>query len=95
MLGRRAGSPIAVYAQVQCESPKQDSKRFNSIVKTINIGYLGIIYLCCTQCTIAASGVTQRTTGKNNVYNFGLQFYEQIVCILSLVKREGKNITFS
>ena len=27
------------------ESPKQGSKRFNSIVKTINIADLGIIYL--------------------------------------------------
>ena len=29
------------------ESPKQGSKRFNSIVKTINIVDLGIIYLWC------------------------------------------------
>ena len=27
------------------ESPKQDRKRFNSIVKTIHISYLPIIYL--------------------------------------------------
>ena len=36
MLGQRAGSTVSVYAQVQynAESPKQDSRRFNSIVKT-------------------------------------------------------------
>ena len=42
MPGRRAGSPIAVYA----ETPKQDSKRFKSIANTIHFSYLPICYLC-------------------------------------------------
>ena len=33
MPGRRAGSPVAAYARVQCREPKQDSKRFNSQVR--------------------------------------------------------------
>ena len=32
------------YSVYNAKSPKQDSKRFNSIVKTINIADLGIIY---------------------------------------------------
>ena len=32
--------------EYNAESPKQGRKRFNSIVKTINIADLGIIYLC-------------------------------------------------
>ena len=45
MSGRRAGSPIAVFARVQCLDPKQGRKRFNSIVKTIHASYLLTIYL--------------------------------------------------
>ena len=33
-------------SEYNAESPKQGRKRFNSIVKTINIADLGIIYLC-------------------------------------------------
>ena len=64
MPGRRAGSPIAVYARVQCRDPYR-AWRFNSTVKTIYSYYLPIIYLCshallcdlftcvyCTQCTV-------------------------------------------
>ena len=54
--GRRAGSPVSVYmCEYNDESPKQDRKRFNSIVKTINIADLGIIYLWSTLYTIQKS----------------------------------------
>ena len=46
MPGWQAGSPIAVYARIQCRGPKQGRKRFNYIVKTIHFSYLPIIYLC-------------------------------------------------
>ena len=32
--------------EYNAESPKQDRKRFNSVVKTIGFGHLVIIYLC-------------------------------------------------
>ena len=41
MPGRRAGSGVGKY---NAESPKQDSKRFNSITKTIHFAHLGILY---------------------------------------------------
>ena len=37
---------LQYMSKYNAESPKQGSKRFNSIVKTINIADLGIIYLC-------------------------------------------------
>ena len=42
------GHQFQYMREYNAESPKQGRKRFNSIVKTINIAYLGIIYLCCT-----------------------------------------------
>ena len=39
MLGRRAASGVGKY---NAESPKQGSKRFNSITKTIHFAHLGI-----------------------------------------------------
>ena len=39
MSGRRAGSGVGKY---NAESPKQGSKRFNSITKTIHFAHLGI-----------------------------------------------------
>ena len=46
MPGRRAGSPIAVQymCDYNAESPKHDSKRFNSIVKTIHFAHF-VLYL--------------------------------------------------
>ena len=41
----RLGHLLQYMRKYKAESPKQGSKRFNSIVKTINIGDLGIIYL--------------------------------------------------
>ena len=47
MLGQRAGSTVSIYSMCvyNAESPKQDSRRFNSIVKTKYIDDLGIVYL--------------------------------------------------
>ena len=42
MLGRRAGSGVGKY---NAESPKQSSKRFNSIMKTIHFAHLGILFI--------------------------------------------------
>ena len=46
--GRRAGSPIAVHicGSTQCWEPKTGQEKVQSIVKTIHISYLPIIYLC-------------------------------------------------
>ena len=46
MLGRQAGSTGFNMRKYNAKSPKQGSKRFNSIVKTKYIADLGIIYLC-------------------------------------------------
>ena len=48
MPGRRAGSPVSVLYMREyiAESPKQGSKRFHSIEKTIGFDHLVIIYLC-------------------------------------------------
>ena len=40
---------ICALRKYNAESTKQASKRFNSIVKTINIADLGIIYLCTAE----------------------------------------------
>ena len=40
--GRRAGSFVGRY---NAENPKQDSKRFNSITKTIHFAYLGLLFI--------------------------------------------------
>ena len=40
------GHLLQYMRKYNAESTKQGSKRFNSIVKTINIANLGIIYLC-------------------------------------------------
>ena len=47
MPGRPAGSPIAVYARVQCREPKtgQEKVQLLYIAKTIHFSYLPIIYL--------------------------------------------------
>ena len=42
MLSRRAGPGVGKY---NAESPKQGSKRFNSITKTIHFAHLGIIFI--------------------------------------------------
>ena len=39
------GHQFQYMREYNAESPKQDRKRFNFIVKTINIADLGIIYL--------------------------------------------------
>ena len=46
--GRRARSPIAVHicGSTQCREPKTGQEKVQSIVKTIHISYLPIIYLC-------------------------------------------------
>ena len=43
------------------KSPKQDRKRFNSIVKTIHIFYLPIIYLCLQ---VSGSGLNFQFVGR-------------------------------
>ena len=45
MPGRRAGSPIAEYARVQCREPKTGQEKINYVVKTIGFDHLVIIYL--------------------------------------------------
>ena len=40
---------ICALRKYNAESPKQGSRRFNSIVKTKYIADLGIVYLCQTQ----------------------------------------------
>ena len=42
MPGRRAGPGVGKY---NAESPKQDSKRFNSITKTNHFPFLGISFI--------------------------------------------------
>ena len=42
MPGRRAGSDAGKY---KAEGPKQDSKKFNSITKTIHFAPLGILFI--------------------------------------------------
>ena len=42
MLGRQAGSGVGQY---NAKSPKQDSKVFNSITKTIQFAHLGILFI--------------------------------------------------
>ena len=42
MPGWRAGSGIGKY---NAESPKQDSKRFNSMTKTIHFAHLVILFI--------------------------------------------------
>ena len=42
MLGRGAGSGVGKYI---AESPKQGSKRFNSITKTIQFAHLAILFI--------------------------------------------------
>ena len=48
MPGRRAGSGIGKYSY-NADSPKQGSKRFNSITKTIHFAYLGILLIYSQQ----------------------------------------------
>ena len=45
-------SILLLWRKYNAESPKQGSKRFNSIVKTINIADLGIIYLCVVRTAL-------------------------------------------
>ena len=45
------GHLLQYVREYNAESPKQDRKRFNSIVRTIDFDHLVIIYLCIT-CTV-------------------------------------------
>ena len=49
MTGWRAGSCFGKYI---AESPKQDSKRFNSITKTIHFAHLGILFIYGMQSSL-------------------------------------------
>ena len=55
MPDRQAGTGFSKYS---AESPKQDSKRFNSITKTIHSAHLGI--LCISAAGIGISGLRMR-----------------------------------
>ena len=50
MPGQRLGHLLQYMRKYNAESPKQGNKRFNYIVKTINIANLGMIYLCWCWC---------------------------------------------
>ena len=49
MPGQQAGSGVSNY---NAESPKQDSKRFNSITKTIHFAHLGILFIYGMQSSL-------------------------------------------
>ena len=86
--GRRAGSPVSVYmCEYNAESPKQDRKRFNSIVMTINIAELGIIYLWSTLYSSLSQNNLTRISLVQSTFQIYRTHMKQIVSCVSLMFR--------
>ena len=45
MLGRRAGSPVAVYARVQCQEPKTGQQKVQLSWKTKQFAHLAVLLI--------------------------------------------------
>ena len=63
MLGWRAGSDVGKY---NAESPKQGSKMFNSIIKTIHFAQPGILFIYddSAVCTVKVNMQVPHLGGK-------------------------------
>ena len=75
---------IAVFARVQCREPKTGQKKFNSIVKTIGIDYLVIIYLCCKS--------TQYSTVAKYVAGAGAGLELLVRCIATCAVKGNRSV---
>ena len=65
MLGRRAGSTVSVYAQVQCREPKTGQQKVQFNVKTKYIDDLGKDSLSMMSANVAHRYKVQHSQGES------------------------------
>ena len=90
MLGRRAGSTVSNMRVYNAESPKQGSRRLNSIVETKYIDDLGIVYLCSDYSNKSMSRAEQsviaraQLTADGESSSFTFTFNTEVVFLYKL-----------